>query len=69
MQTETNNMNRQEAQAYVRPSRIEVEPIISAVGLVALVLAVNAWWTPPAAQEVVPASQTATTITASASTN
>jgi hypothetical protein len=69
MHTETNDMNRQEIQAYVRPSRIEVEPILSAAGLVALVLAVNAWWAPPVAQEAVPASQTVTTITASASTH
>lgn len=66
MQAETNNMNRQPVQAYVRPRRVEVEPILSAVGLVALVLAINAWWTPPAAQEPVPASQAVTITTASA---
>ena len=50
---------------YVRPSRVEVEPIVSAAALVALVLAVNAWWTPPAAQQSTPAVQTATLTTAS----
>ena len=50
---------------YVRPSRVEVEPIVSAAALVALVLAVNAWWAPPAAHQAAPAVQTATLTTAS----
>ncbi len=64
MQNQTNNQSRQNL-SYVRPSRVEVEPIVSAVALVALVLAVNAWWTPPVAQEATPAVQTATLATAS----
>ena len=50
---------------YVRPSRVEVEPIVSAAALISLVLAVNAWWTPPAAQQATPSVQTATLTTAS----
>jgi len=64
MQNQTNPQSRQDA-PYVRPSRVEVEPIVSAAGLVALVLAVNMWWTPPAAQQATPSVQTATLSTAS----
>lgn len=64
MQNQSNPQSRQDA-PYVRPSRVEVEPIVSAAALVALVLAVNAWWTPPAAQQAAPAVQTATLTTAS----
>lgn len=63
MQNQSNTPSRQDA-PYVRPSRVEVEPIASAAALVALVLAVNAWWTPPAAQQVTPSVQTATLTTA-----
>jgi hypothetical protein len=35
-------------QAYVRPSRIEVEPVVFAVALVALVMSISLWR--PAAQ-------------------
>jgi hypothetical protein len=59
MQNQTHQQSRQDA-PYVRPSRVEVEPIVSAAALVALVLAVNMWWTPPAAQQATPAVQTAT---------
>lgn len=59
MSNETHTQSHQ-VQPYVRPSRIEVEPILSAIGLVALVLAVNAWWVPPAAQQATPSVQTAT---------
>ena len=65
MQNQTNPQSRQDA-PYVRPSRVEVEPIVSAAALVALVLAVNMWWTPPAAQQATPSVQTAT-LTSSAS--
>jgi hypothetical protein len=64
MQNETDSQTRQNL-TYVRPSRVEVEPIVSAAALVALVFAVNAWWTPPAAQQSTPAVQTATLTTAS----
>jgi hypothetical protein len=64
MQNQTNSEVRQDV-PYVRPSRVEVEPIVSAAALVALVLAVNAWWTPPAAQQATPSVQTATLTTAS----
>ena len=65
MQNQTNPQSRQDA-PYVRPSRVEVEPIVSAAALVALVLAVNMWWTPLAAQQATPSVQTAT-LTSSAS--
>ncbi len=58
MQNQNQSQGRQ-VQEYVRPSRIEIEPILSAVGLVALVLAVNAWWVPPAVQPATPTLQTA----------
>ncbi len=64
MQNHSKQQSRQDA-PYVRPSRVEVEPIVSAAALVGLVLAVNMWWTPPATQQAVPAVQTATLTTAS----
>ena len=64
MQNQTHQQSRQDA-PYVRPSRVEVEPIVSAAALVALVLAVNMWWTPPAAQQATPSVQTATLTSAS----
>ena len=64
MQNQSHSQIRQVA-PYVRPSRVEVEPIVSAAALVALVLAVNVWWTPPSAQQSTPAVQTATLTTAS----
>lgn len=64
MHKQSNPPSRQDA-PYVRPSRLEFEPIVSAAALVALVLAVNAWWAPPAAQQATPSVQTATLTTAS----
>jgi hypothetical protein len=64
MQSQNDTQTRQDI-AYVRPSRVELEPIVSAAALVALVLAVNAWWAQPATPQATPAVQTATLSTTS----
>lgn len=54
-------MNRQTSstpasqQPYVRPSRIEVEPAVFALAVVAVVMSISLWNPLPSAQEFAPA--------------
>ena len=45
---------------YLRAHRVQSEPVLFAVGLVAMVMAISLWHPLPEAQQAVPASQPTT---------
>ncbi len=49
--------NTTSQQVYVRPSRIQIEPAVFALTVVAVVLSISTWRPQPATQQATPAEQ------------